>query len=182
MSLIITVEYHPWQAAGRGAIAVQLSRRHPVLRWYPRWCVRGFNAGHREFGKVAIVSGLYRYRIDLLYGKDPRPLLVGKDEHGRPLTGGRIRTLAPNHYQSGQWFADRVWLHGMRETPETKPDYFTDRFIGSSACHGPPDRHIDELMRDYREGHSGFYLLIRPSEPIERFYRWFRHRLGNRMT
>ena len=178
MSLLIALEYHPLERSGQGAVAVQLSRRGRFLRWYPRWCVRGFNAGHRQYGMVAIVSGVYRYQIGHLYGKDPRPLLIGKGADGQLLPGGRIRTIGPNHFQDGQWFADRLWLHGMKVTPEIKADYHTDCFVGSSACHGPPETGIDRLMADYQPGDTGHYLLIRPTEPFERVYRWLRHRLS----
>jgi hypothetical protein len=180
MSLLIALEYHPRERTGQGAFAVQLSRRGRWLRWYPRWCVRGFNAGHRRYGMVAIVSGVYRYRIDHLYGKDPRPLLIGKGADGQPLAGGRIRTIAPNHFQDGQWFADRIWLHGMKVTPEIKTEYHTDCFIGSSACHGPPETGIDRLMANYQPADAGYYLLIRPTEPFEHIYRWLWHRLLGR--
>lgn len=177
MSLLIALEYHPRERTGQGAFAVQLSRRGRFLRWYQRWCVRGFNAGHRRYGKVAIVSGVYRYRIDLLYGKDPRLLLIGRDSRGQSLPGGRIATIGPNQFQGGQWYADRIWLHGMRIAPETRGEYQTDCFIGSSACHGPPETDIDRLLAGHRPDETGYYLLIRPTEPFERLYRWVRHRL-----
>lgn len=179
MSLIIALEYNPFQRNGRGALAIMITRRPRWrLRLFWPWCVRGFNQGYPGHGKVAIASGIRPYRVDLLYGKFPRLLLVGSNVRGERLEGGAIPTIRPNAFQQGQYFADRIWIHGMQITPSEKSEYNTREYIGSSACHGPNDNKIDRLMEGLETGHRGRYLLIRPTEPLERLLHRRRHRAG----
>jgi hypothetical protein len=72
-----------------------------------------------------------------------------------------------------------VWLHGMYPTPISKPEYHTDQYVGSSACHGPREFEADLLVEERGAGESGYYLLIRPTEPFERIYWWLRRHFAH---